>query len=150
MNCPFCNSDLHKVIDKRKAQGMNCIRRRRECLDCGRRFTTYERIEMGNLMVVKKDGTRVPFDRDKILRGIMKAVEKRPVSADEVSRMVDAVENAVRSSYEKEVESSRIGTLVIDELRRADKVAYIRFASVYKDFKDVETFEEEIKKLRED
>lgn len=148
MNCPFCSSDSHRVIDKRKAQGLNSIRRRRECLECGRRFTTYERIEMGNIMVVKKDGARVPFDREKILKGIMKAVEKRPVSADQVGGMVDAIETAIRTRYEKEVESREIGGLVIDELRRVDKVAYIRFASVYKDFKDVEMFEEEIKKLR--
>ncbi len=149
MNCPFCNSDSHKVVDKRKAQGVNSIRRRRECLDCGKRFTTYERIEMANIMVVKKDGARVPFDREKILKGILKAVEKRPVSADEVGGMIDSIETAIRTKYEKEVKSGEIGELVIDELRRADKVAYIRFASVYKDFKDVETFEEEIKKLRE-
>jgi len=147
MKCPFCSSETHRVIDKRKGQGGNSIRRRRECLECGRRFTTYERLEIGNIMVVKKDGTRAPFDREKILKGIVKAVEKRPVTADEVSDMVDAIETAIRVKYDREVESREIGNLVIEELRRVDKVAYIRFASVYKDFKDVETFEQEIKKL---
>ena len=147
MKCPFCGSETHRVIDKRKGQGGNCIRRRRECLECGRRFTTYERLEIGNIMVVKKDGTRAPFDREKILKGIVKAVEKRPVSADDVSNMVDAIETAIRVKYDREIESSEIGNLVIEELQRVDKVAYIRFASVYKDFKDVETFEQEIKKL---
>ncbi len=147
MKCPYCSSYSHKVVDKRESQSGSSIRRRRECLDCGKRFTTYERIETGNIMVVKKDGAREHFQREKILKGIMKAVEKRPVSADEVEAMVDSVETAIRKKYEKEVESRKIGNLIINELKKADKVAYIRFASVYKDFKDVETFEEEIKKL---
>jgi len=148
MKCPFCSSHSHRVVDKRESPGGNSIRRRRECSDCGKRFSTYERIEIGNIMVVKKDGAREPFIRDKILKGIMKATEKRPVSADEIDSMVDSVETAIRRKYDKEVDSRKIGNLIVNELKRVDKVAYIRFASVYKDFRDVETFEEEIKKLK--
>ena len=147
MKCPYCSSSSHRVVDKRESPGGNSIRRRRECIDCGRRFTTFERIEAANIMVVKKDGVREPFEREKIRRGIMKATEKRPVSADAIDRMVDSVETAIRKKFDKEVESSRIGNLIINELKRVDQVAYIRFASVYKEFKDVESFEEEIKKL---
>ncbi len=147
MKCPFCGSHSHRVVDKREKSGANTIRRRRICLECDKRFTTYERIEMGNLMVVKKDGKREPFDREKILRGILKATEKRPVSADQIESTVDTIETIIRKQYEKEIESGSIGNLIIEELRSLDKVAYIRFASVYKDFKDVETFEQEIKNL---
>jgi len=148
MKCPYCSTHSHRVVDKRESQGANSIRRRRECLECGKRFTTYERIEISNIMVVKKDGARQPFDREKILKGIIKATEKRPVSADEIDSMVDSVETAVRRKYDKEVASRSIGNLIINELKKTDKVAYIRFASVYKDFRDVESFEKEIKKLK--
>ncbi len=147
MKCPYCNSAMHRVIDKREKLGANSIRRRRVCQECEKRFTTYERIEMAALMVVKKDGKREEFSRDKILRGILKAVEKRPVSAEDVELMVDAVESGVRKNFDREVESDHIGNLIIEELKERDKVAYIRFASVYKDFQDVETFEKEIKKI---
>ncbi|MBN2040335.1 MAG: transcriptional repressor NrdR [Spirochaetes bacterium] len=147
MKCPYCSSYTHRVIDKREKHGANSIRRRRECLECSRRFTTYERIEISNIMVVKKDGKREPFDREKILKGIMRATEKRPVSAEDIDNMADSVETSVRTSFDKEVNSGEIGNLVIKELKKADKVAYIRFASVYRDFKDVETFDQEIKKL---
>ncbi|HOP65401.1 MAG TPA: transcriptional regulator NrdR [Spirochaetota bacterium] len=148
MKCPYCSSDTHKVVDKRESPGAGSIRRRRECLQCGKRFTTYERIEPGNIMVVKKDGTREPFDREKVLRGIMKAVEKRPVSAEQVEVMVNSVETSIRRESDKEVDSETVGNLIIKELREADKVAYIRFASVYMDFRDIEAFEKEIKKLK--
>ncbi len=147
MKCPYCNSTMHRVVDKREKLGANSIRRRRVCQDCERRFTTYERIEMATLMVVKKDGKREEFSREKILKGILKAVEKRPVSAEDIELMVDAVESGVRKNFDREVESDHIGNLIIEELKERDKVAYIRFASVYKDFQDVETFEEEIKKI---
>lgn len=148
MRCPFCDSFSHKVLDKRKSQGGNSIRRRRECLDCQKRFTTYERIETGNIMVVKKDCVRESFNREKILNGIRKATEKRPVSADEIDAIVDSIETTIRKKYDKEVDSRTIGKLIMDKLKQADKVAYIRFASVYKDFRDVESFEQEIKKLK--
>jgi transcriptional repressor NrdR len=147
MKCPYCGSQSHQVVDKRKGQGADSIRRRRECRDCGKRFTTYERIEASSIMVVKKDGSREPFDRNKILKGILRAVEKRPVSAETIDHIVDSVEASIRKQYDKEVESSRVGDLIISELKSVDKVAYIRFASVYKDFKDVESFEEEIRTL---
>lgn len=148
MKCPYCGSAANKVTDKREGSGGASIRRRRECLDCGKRFTTFERVETANIMVVKKDKSREPFDRSKILKGIIKATEKRPVSTDAIEAMADSVETYVRKGYEKEVDSSLIGSLIIEELRQTDKVAYIRFASVYKDFKDVESFEEEIKNIR--
>lgn len=148
MKCPYCSSSLNKVTDKRESQGANVTRRRRECTDCGKRFTTFERIELANLMVVKKDGTRESFSRDKVLSGILKATEKRPISADTIDKMADSVETVIRKNHEKEADSSEIGRLISEELKHVDKVAYIRFASVYKDFKDVETFEEEIKNLR--
>ena len=147
MKCPYCSSLQNKVTDKRENPAANSTRRRRECIDCGKRFTTFERIEPANLMVIKKDNSREAFDRDKILRGILKAVEKRPVSADTIEEMLDSIETAIRKNFEKEADSAEIGRLIIEELKRVDKVAYIRFASVYKDFKDVESFEEEIKSL---
>jgi transcriptional repressor NrdR len=116
-------------------------------MGCGKRFTTFERIETANIMVIKKDHSREPFDRSKILRGIMRATEKRPVSSDSIDTMIDSIEAAVRKNYDKEIGSGEIGSMIIEELKNIDKVAYIRFASVYKDFKDVESFEEEIKNL---
>jgi len=147
MRCPYCGSHSHRVTDKRESAGANSIRRRRECADCGERFTTFEKVETVNIMVVKKDQAREPFDRSKALRGIMKAVEKRPVSSDTIDLMIDSIEASVRKNYGKEVDSAEIGRLIIKELRDVDEVAYIRFASVYKDFKDAESFEEEIKNL---
>ncbi|MCL2026092.1 MAG: transcriptional regulator NrdR [Leptospirales bacterium] len=150
MKCPYCSSHSHRVIDKRESVevGTNSIKRRRECTDCSKRFTTYERVDTSNIMVVKKDRTRQPFDRNKVLRGIMKAVEKRPVSSETIDLTVDSVEALVRKNYDKEVNSIEIGRLIIEELKGVDEVAYIRFASVYKDFKDAESFEEEVKNLR--
>ncbi len=147
MKCPYCGSASHRVTDKRETASGDSIRRRRECTECGKRFTTFERIETPAVMVIKKDGTREPFDRTKILRGIMKAVEKRPVGIDQIEAMADSVEAAVRRTFDREVNSSEIGSLIIEELKNTDKVAYIRFASVYKDFKDVESFEAEIHEL---
>ena len=147
MKCPYCGSNSHRVTDKREATGANSIRRRRECIDCVKRFTTHERVETANIMVIKKDRTRQPFDRSKMQRGIMRAVEERPVSSDTVEFMIDSIEASVRKNYDKEVDSAEIGRLIIEELRNVDEVAYIRFASVYKDFKDAESFEEEIKNL---
>ena len=148
MKCPYCGSRSHRVTDKRESGSeANSIRRRRECTDCGKRFTTFERVETANIMVVKKNHAREPFDRNKVLGGIMKAVEKRPVSPDTIDLMIDSIEASVRKNYEKEVGSAEIGKLIIEELRTVDEVAYIRFASVYKDFKDAESFEEEIKNL---
>ena len=147
MKCPYCGSNSHRVTDKREGTGANSIRRRRECTDCSKRFTTHERIETANIMVVKKDLSRQPFDRSKVQRGIMRAVEKRPVSSDAVDLMIDSIEASVRKNYDKEIYSAEIGNLIIKELRDVDEVAYIRFASVYKDFKDAESFEKEIKNL---
>jgi transcriptional repressor NrdR len=147
MRCPFCKSENIKVIDKRESSETDVIRRRRECLSCEKRFTTHERMDLGDFFVIKKDENREQFDRDKIKRGIMKAIEKRPVTMEQVEQMVDEIEAKIRSSEEKEIPSKKIGELVIRSLRKMDKVAYIRFASVYKDFADVESFEEEIKKL---
>jgi len=147
MKCPFCGSLEHRVIDKRECNSANSTRRRRKCTACEKRFTTYEVVELNNLMVVKKNGNRENFDRNKIRQGILKAVEKRPVSAEEVDSMTDSVEAAIRRNYDKELESAEIGNLLMEELKQVDQVAYIRFASVYKNFEDVETFAKEIKKL---
>ncbi|MDD4028198.1 MAG: transcriptional regulator NrdR [Caldisericia bacterium] len=148
MKCPFCNSTLHKVLDKRETKTGNSIRRRRECLTCGRRFTTYERIDVGNIMVVKRDQSRQPFDREKIKTGILKSTEKRPVTTQQIEIMIDSIESTIRKEYEKEVHSLTIGTLIMQELKNIDPVAYIRFASVYKDFRDIDEFVSEIHGLQ--
>jgi len=142
VNCPFCGSET-KVIDKRTTE---ITRRRRECLKCEKRFTTYERPEI-NLIVIKKDGGREPFMREKIVAGLTKACEKRPVSAERVEETADSIENELRK-YGKEVESKRIGELVMKHLKKLDKVAYIRFASVYRSFDDITMFEKEVKLLK--
>ncbi len=147
MKCPFCQSTEHKVIDKREGTEGNCIRRRRECLSCQKRFTTYERIDLGNFFVVKKDATREPFDREKIRQGILRAIEKRPVSVETVNQIVDRIESKIRSKFEQEIDSRKIGNMIIRELKKTDKVAYIRFASVYKDFGDLEDFKKELERL---
>ncbi len=147
MRCPFCKKDNDKVVDSRKGPDDLSIRRRRECVECGRRFTTYERIERRQLRVVKKGGERVPLDREKILSGLLKACWKRPVSTEQLESLVDTVETRLEESGESEVGSEQIGELVMEELRGLDKVAYVRFASVYRDFKDPKEFMAELKGL---
>ena len=147
MRCPFCKTDHDKVIDSRSAGDGFVIRRRRECLGCERRYTTYERIEETPLRVVKKDGTRVPFDRRKILLGLMKACEKRPVSIDQLEEMTARIEDSLHGKFDREVATTEIGKLVMRELRRVDQVAYVRFASVYREFKDVSDFVDEVKPM---
>jgi transcriptional repressor NrdR len=146
MICPFCRHDETKVVDSRGSQEF-VIRRRRECLDCGRRFTTYEKIEESPLKVIKKDGTRIPFDRDKIRIGLEKACYKRPVSADQIERIISEVEIDVSANFEREVPSRYIGEQVFNCLRRVDQVAFVRFASVYREFKDVNDFVEELQPM---
>ncbi len=149
MLCPLCGNPETKVVDKRDSESEAVTRRRRECLKCKRRFTTYERIEAFELMVIKKDGRRERFSRDKIRIGIQKACEKRPISDEEIEKVVNAVEAELRKKDAKEVLSKVIGEIVIRKLKKLDKVAYIRFASVYKSFADVDTFKEELKRLEE-
>jgi len=149
MKCPYCKNDNDKVVDSRSAEEASVIRRRRECLECGRRYTTYERVEEIPLRVVKKDGTRVPFDRSKILVGLHKACEKRPVSAEALEAVVQEIENEIYERSEKEVPSKVIGELVMKKLRQLDQVAYVRFASVYREFKDPTQFLEELRPMLE-
>jgi|SRR5262245_27939571 transcriptional repressor NrdR len=149
MKCPFCKANNDKVIDSRTSGEAYVIRRRRECLECGKRFTTYERVEETPLRVVKKDGSRVPFDRGKILAGMLKACEKRPVSVDRIEEVVNRIESQLNEMFDKEVASKFIGQLVMRELRELDQVAYVRFASVYREFKDINQFLEELKPLLE-
>ena len=146
MQCPFCGYRESKVIDSRHTDS-NTIRRRRECESCKRRFTTYEKIEMAPLMVVKKDNSREMFDRRKIKYGIIKSCEKRPVSSENIEQLVSHVETEVMRSYSGEVESKKIGELVMDGLKEIDEVAYIRFASVYRQFKDINTFVAELENI---
>lgn len=147
MLCPFCGRSDSKVIDTRASDDNNAIRRRRECLECQRRFTTYERLEETPLIVIKKDERREVFDRSKLLNGVLKACEKRPVPVMAVERLVDTVERELRNRMEPEVRSSVIGDLIMDELKKLDGVAYVRFASVYREFKDVETLMHELQDL---
>lgn len=147
MKCPFCDNDDTKVIDSRPTEDGHAIRRRRGCDKCGRRFTTYEKVEEIIMMVVKKDGRREAFDRSKVLNGIIKACEKRPVSMSNMEAMTDEIEKALSNSMEKEVESYYIGELIMNQLKNVDEVAYVRFASVYRQFTDVNTFIKEIEKL---
>jgi len=147
MRCPHCGYQEDKVVDSRATREESAIRRRRECLKCGKRFTTYEYIEEVSLMVVKKDGRREPFDRKKILGGIMKACEKRPISMDKMEDIVIQVERAIQKKTDREVSTSRIGELVMEKLKQLDDVAYVRFASVYRQFKDVGQFMVELKDI---
>ena len=147
MKCPFCGNVEDKVIDSRISNEGDSIRRRRECLKCQKRFTTYERLEEHPLMVIKKDGRREPFDRKKLLSGILKACEKRPVPMDRVEGMVDEVEMIIQRNYEKEVSSTAIGEFVMKQLHDLDEVAYVRFASVYRQFKDINQFMKELSSL---
>lgn len=147
MKCPFCDNQDTKVIDSRHTEEGHAIRRRRECDKCNKRFTTYEKVEEMILMVVKKDGSREAFDRSKILSGIVKACEKRPVSMAAIEQVVDDIERGLNNMMEKEVQSSFIGELIMEQLKELDEVAYVRFASVYRQFTDVNTFVKEIEKL---
>ncbi len=147
MKCPFCGYLEDKVIDSRLSQNGSTTRRRRECLECSKRFTTYERIEETLPLVVKKDGRREPFDRTKVLAGIMKACEKRPVGMEEIEKTVDRLEAGFQDSGKKEITSTVIGESIMDELKRLDEVAYVRFASVYRDFRDINEFMIEMKEL---
>ena len=148
MKCPYCLAQKTKVIDKRDIPELNDIRRRRECLDCGKRFTTYERVGSVKLTVVKKDDRRESFDRDKLLKGVLKACEKRPIPRENIERVVGEIEAELRNREEMEIPSTVIGKLVMKRLKELDKVAYIRFASVYREFTDLGSFERELKKLR--
>ena len=147
MKCPFCNYNDSKVLDSRSTEEGVAIRRRRECLECQKRFTTYERVEEIPLMVVKKDGSRQVFDRSKILNGIVRACEKRPVSLSQMEKTVAEVEMVLNNGSSNEVTSDVIGSLVMEKLKDLDEVAYVRFASVYRQFKDVNTFMDELKTL---
>lgn len=147
MKCPFCSELENKVIDSRLSKDHSVIRRRRECLGCGKRFTTYERIEEILPLVIKKDGRREPFDRSKIFTGMKKACEKRPISINTIERAVDRIEQGFQDKGEKEIESSRVGERVVNELHEIDEVAYVRFASVYRQFKDVTDFMKEVSNI---
>ncbi|HUT33898.1 MAG TPA: transcriptional regulator NrdR [Planctomycetota bacterium] len=149
MRCPFCKADNDKVVDSRGSEAGGVIRRRRECLECGRRYTTYERIEEIPLRVVKKDGTRQPFDRRKVLEGLMKACEKRPVPTEALERIVQEIERKLADVADREVSSRQIGEMVMQHLRELDQVAYVRFASVYRAFKDISQFLEELRPMLE-
>ena len=150
MRCPFCANPESKVVDSRPADEGASIRRRRECLACHKRFTTYEMMESLPLMVVKKDGSRQSFDRNKVLSGLIRACEKRPVSFDTLEGIVNEVEQALQNELKQEISSAEIGELVMDKLKKVDEVAYVRFASVYRQFKDIDTFMAELNKLLED
>lgn len=149
MNCPFCGHPDSKVIDSRASEETNAIRRRRECLVCQKRFTTYERIEVAPLIVIKKDGRREPFDRQKILNGLIKACEKRPVAFATLERLADSVERELHNRMDQEVPSTTIGELVMEGLKQLDEVAYVRFASVYRQFKDLAIFMKELESILE-
>ena len=147
MKCPYCENEESRVIDSRNTEDGHAIRRRRECESCGRRFTTYEKVEEMILMVIKKDGRREAFDRSKLLNGIIRACEKRPVSIADMEKIVDEIERGLNNMMEKEVDSTFIGELVMERLKDLDEVAYVRFASVYRQFTDINTFVAEIEKL---
>ena len=147
MKCPFCNHIEDKVVDSRESREGDAIRRRRQCLDCERRFTTYERIDEVPYMVIKKDGRREKFDRQKVLAGLLKACEKRPVGMGRLAELVDQVEAKVTDSADREISTIEIGEQLMDALRDLDKIAYVRFASVYRDFQDEQAFFNELKNL---
>ncbi len=147
MRCPYCENPDTKVIDSRPTEEGHAIRRRRGCEKCGKRFTTYEKVEETIIMIIKKDGRREVFDRNKVMSGIVKACEKRPVPVAEMERIVNEIERGLNNMMEKEVESNFVGELVMEKLKELDEVAYVRFASVYRQFTDVNTFVKEIEKL---
>ncbi|MEC4577877.1 transcriptional regulator NrdR [Streptococcus dysgalactiae] len=147
MRCPKCNYNKSSVVDSRQAEDGNTIRRRRECEKCYTRFTTFERVEELPLLVIKKDGTREQFSRDKILNGVVQSAQKRPVSSTDIENLISRIERTVRTTYENEVSSTIIGNLVMDELAELDEITYVRFASVYKSFKDVDEIEELLQQI---
>ena len=147
MKCPFCGFEESKVIDSRPTDEGQRIRRRRECLKCGKRFTTYEIIESLPIIVIKKDKSRETFNRDKLMTGLLRACEKRPVSIDTLDNLIDEIETVLQNSLDREVSSEKIGQLVMEKLKAIDEVAYVRFASVYRQFKDINTFMRELNKL---
>jgi len=147
MKCPYCENPESKVIDSRESKNGQSVRRRRECLACEKRFTTYEKIEEIPYMVVKKDGQRQPFDSQKLLRGLLKACEKRPIPTAKLEKIVEEIENILQERPEKEMRASEIGQLMMKRLKKLDKVAYVRFASVYREFKDVVEFKQELESL---
>ncbi|UCF99208.1 MAG: transcriptional repressor NrdR [Spirochaetaceae bacterium] len=148
MKCPFCRHPKTRVVDKRNLEELGTIRRRRECLACERRFSTYERIEWTGVSVIKKDGRRESFDRDKLLAGLLKACEKRPIPREEIEKLVSGIEAEMYNYGRREVPAQVIGELVMDRLKELDKVAYIRFASVYREFTDLKSFEKELRTLK--
>lgn len=150
MNCPFCSNCESKVVDSRPTDEGQAIRRRRECTSCSKRFTTYEKIDEIPLIVVKKNGNREPYNRNKILNGIIRSCEKRPVSLKKIEELVDQIEKQIYNTMEREVTTILIGNLVIDKIKDLDEVAYVRFASVYREFKDINTFMDEVKKFLSD
>ncbi|WHH58901.1 transcriptional regulator NrdR [Petroclostridium sp. X23] len=150
MRCPFCDYQESKVIDSRPTDEGLSIRRRRECLQCGKRFTTYEKVENIPIMVIKKDKSREAFNGDKLMSGLLRACEKRPVSLQDLEKTVNEIESTIYNSLEREVTSHQIGEMVMQRLKRIDEVAYVRFASVYRQFKDINTFLEELNKLLKD
>lgn len=147
MRCPFCGEENTKVIDSRPAEDNNSIRRRRHCDECNKRFTTYEKVETVPLIVIKKDNNREPYDRSKIQDGIIRSCHKRPVSVNTITKLVDEIETRIFNMDEKEIPTTMIGEIVMDKLKDVDPVAYVRFASVYREFKDVNTFMNELKKF---
>ena len=147
MKCPYCNNPDTRVIDSRPAEDGSCIRRRRSCDICGKRFTTYEKVETIPLIIIKKDDNREPYDRSKIERGIVRSCHKRPVSYDQIVSTVEEIEAEIFNKEEKEISSNEIGEIVMDKIKELDQVAYVRFASVYREFKDVNTFMDELKKF---
>lgn len=147
MKCPYCGTEEIKVIDSRPSEENNAIRRRRQCELCERRFTTYETIENAPLIVVKKDETREPYSKEKLLSGLLRSCHKRPVPMKEIDRMINDIENTLYNSMKKEVESHYIGELVMEKLKDVDEVAYVRFASIYREFRDINTFMDELKKI---
>ena len=148
MKCPYCNYEETQVIDTRETENLEVTRRRRECLKCNKRFTTYERVEEADIIVVKKDGKRERFERKKLMGGILKACEKRNIPLEKIEKLVDDVESDLRKRDSVEVESKVIGEIAMKKLKTLDKVAYIRFASVYREFEDLDRFEEELEKLQ--
>ena len=150
MRCPYCGCEESKVVDSRPTDEGERIRRRRECFNCQKRFTTYEVIETTPIMVVKRDNSREPYNRQKLTKGIMRACEKRPISLDQIDLIVDKVESRIENTLDREVPSERIGEYTMEELKNVDEVAYVRFACVYRQFQDIHTFMDELKRLIED
>lgn len=147
MNCPFCNHHDSKVVDSRPTDEGQSIRRRRECMECGKRFTTYEKLEQVPLIIIKKNGTRESYDRNKILNGILRSCEKRPVSLPTIENIVDEVEKELYNSMDREIKSEYIGEIIMKKLKEIDEVSYVRFASVYRQFADINSFKDELEKL---